>query len=687
MKNTAFMLATALAAQAAPAQPVVEIKSARLDQRKEDTASTVVLTREELAANGDRTVADALRRLPGITISDSAGIRMRGLGKGYTQVLLNGQPAPSGFSLDSLAPELIERVEVLRGASAVLGTQGIAGTINIILRKSASRTMQEMQLGADSVHGAWSPRLAAQSTGKAVGWSHNISAVLSRSSTPAGRSITDSAPGMLRVTRAHEENVGESLNLSPRLNWTTAGGDSFALQTIAIINRRDITYHSLEEVQLGASGDFAEVRSRFLARGYFLRSELTWQHPLASGAQWEFKLGGSTAPRRSDFNFAGLPLAGPGPTLRHVDGDIREHGFNYGGKYSHPLGNGHALVAGWDGSAMQRMQTRIEHEYSHAGALNFLRDDRYDGRIERLAAFAQDEWKRDADSWSAGLRWETMHTEAHDRNTPSVRQRSAIVSPVLGWMRKLPGDTQLRLGASRTYKAPNMLDLIPRRFTSDNNNSPTNPDTQGNPALRPELAWGLDAGIDYYFAKDSLLSANIYARDIDNVILSTLYHDGGRWVSMPDNHGGARTHGLTLELRMPLTAALSMRANATFNRSRLDRVPGPGNRLAAQTPLSGTAALSYKRAALTLDAEFSYEAGGPSRDSAAFVSTAAYQRKLDLRATWKLSPQQELRLALSDVLHPDRADSSRYQVLDWRQSTISTRGGAILRLNYKQNFN
>src|SRR5690349_4714575 len=114
MKNTIFMLAAALAAQAAPAQPVVEIKSARLDQRKEDTASTVVLTREELAANGDRTVADALRRLPGITISDSAGIRMRGLGKGYTQVLLNGQPAPNGFSLDSLPPEVIERVEVLR---------------------------------------------------------------------------------------------------------------------------------------------------------------------------------------------------------------------------------------------------------------------------------------------------------------------------------------------------------------------------------------------------------------------------------------------------------------------------------------------------------------------------------------------------------------------------------------------
>jgi outer membrane receptor protein involved in Fe transport len=489
---------------------------------------------------------------------------------------------------------------------------------------------------------------------------------------------------MLRTTRSHEDNAGQSLNFSPRLNWNTPAGDAFSLQTIATINRRDINYRSHEEVMQGAPGDFTDVRSRFRMHGYFLRSELAWQRSLASGAQLELKLGGNKAPRDTGFDFTGLPLAAAGPTLRHVDGDIREHGFNYGGKYSHPMGNGHALVAGWDGSAIQRMQSRIEHEYNHLGALNFVRDQRYDGRIERLAAFAQDEWKQGADSWSAGLRWETMRTEAHDRGTPSVRQRSTVVSPVLEWMRKLPGDTQLRLGASRSYKAPNMLDLIPRRFTADNNNSATNPDTQGNPALRPELSWGLDAGIDYYFAKDSMLIASAYMRDIDNVILPTLYREQGRWITMPANHGGARVHGLTLEARMPLAEALSLRANASFNHSRLDSVPGPGNRLAAQTPLSGTAALSYKRAALTLDAEFSWEAGGPSRDSATYVSTAPWQRKLDLRASWRPSPRREWRIAVSDVLHPDRSTTDRYEGDSWRQTTIRNQGGTTLRLNFKQ---
>ncbi|WP_374582274.1 TonB-dependent receptor plug domain-containing protein [Pseudoduganella sp.] len=689
MKKTVLMLAAALAGQAASAQPVVEIKSARIDQRKEDTASTLVLTRDDLAAHGDRTLADALRRLPGITISDTAGIRMRGLGNGYTQVLLNGQPAPQGFALDSLPPEVIERVEVLRTASAVLGTQGIAGTINIVLRKSIRRSTQEAQVGVDGLHGAWSPRLSAQSSGKADGWSHSVSVVLARPSTPADRNIADSEPGLQRLTRSHEDNTARTLNLAPRLNWSTSGGDQFSLQSLATITRRSISYRSREEVLQGETGDFASVGSRFDVQSYFLRSELAWQRKLANGAQWELKLGASTAPRDTGFDFAGMPLHGPGPTTRRVDGDIREHGFNYGGKYSHPLGNGHAVVAGWDGSALQRMQTRVEHEYSPAGALNFLRDDRYDGRIERLAAFAQDEWKSGGDAWSAGLRWETMRTAAHDRHTASVRQRSTVISPVLEWMRQLPGNSQLRLGASRSYKAPNMLDLIPRRFTSDNNNSATNPDTQGNPTLRPELAWGLDAGIDYYWAKDSLLSASIYARDIDNVILTTLYREGKRWIAMPANHGGARAYGLALEARLPLTAAMSLRANASINRSRLERVPGPDNRLDRQAPLSGMAAFSYKPGAFSFDAEYSYEAGGPSRDSDITSTLAPYQRKLDLRAAWKPSPRQEWRIAISDVLHPDRSTAYRYHDSDsgaWRQSAITARGGATLRLNYTHAF-
>jgi outer membrane receptor for ferrienterochelin and colicins len=149
---TMFFLTTGAAAQ------TVEITATRERARQLDTAATMVVGRDELLRYGDQTVADALKRVPGITVSSVQGrggdIRMRGLGNGYTQVLLNGQPVPSGFSIDTISPELIERVEIMRVASAELGTQAIAGTINIVLRKSAPPAQREFN---------WAPRPAMAS--------------------------------------------------------------------------------------------------------------------------------------------------------------------------------------------------------------------------------------------------------------------------------------------------------------------------------------------------------------------------------------------------------------------------------------------------------------------------------------------------------------------------------------------
>ncbi|MCQ6458418.1 TonB-dependent receptor plug domain-containing protein, partial [Vibrio parahaemolyticus] len=91
---------------------------------------------------------DVLKRVPGISVRGVQGkggqVRMRGLGSGYTQVMLNGERAPPGFSLDSIAPELIERIEVARAATADASTQAIAGSINIILKRKVDMSRRDI---------------------------------------------------------------------------------------------------------------------------------------------------------------------------------------------------------------------------------------------------------------------------------------------------------------------------------------------------------------------------------------------------------------------------------------------------------------------------------------------------------------------------------------------------------------
>jgi iron complex outermembrane receptor protein len=109
------------------------------ETRRLSTASKMVFGREELDRNGDSSVGEILKRLPGVTMGGrpgrGGGVRMRGLGNGYTQMLVNGERPPGGFSLDSLSPDQVERIEVIRGPVAEHSTQAIAGTINIVLRE------------------------------------------------------------------------------------------------------------------------------------------------------------------------------------------------------------------------------------------------------------------------------------------------------------------------------------------------------------------------------------------------------------------------------------------------------------------------------------------------------------------------------------------------------------------------
>ena len=109
------------AAASAPAAPNsgqrIEITGGRntdTEERRRATASKIVIGREEIDKFGDATVGEVLRRLPGVTTPGAPGRggppRMRGLGGGFTQLLIDGQRMAPGFSLESLTPEQVERI-------------------------------------------------------------------------------------------------------------------------------------------------------------------------------------------------------------------------------------------------------------------------------------------------------------------------------------------------------------------------------------------------------------------------------------------------------------------------------------------------------------------------------------------------------------------------------------------------
>src|SRR5690349_12253722 len=177
----------AVSAATAPTTPqqvnVTGTRANDTEQRRLSTASKMVFGREELDRNGDTNLGDILKRLPGVTLGGAPGrggaVRMRGLGNGYTQILVNGERQPPGFSIESLPPEQVERIEVMRGPVAEHSTQAIAGTINIVLREGYRQKDIALRAGDSVTAGLHSPNLSLALPGQSgkLSWLTTVNAM------------------------------------------------------------------------------------------------------------------------------------------------------------------------------------------------------------------------------------------------------------------------------------------------------------------------------------------------------------------------------------------------------------------------------------------------------------------------------------------------------------------------------
>jgi iron complex outermembrane receptor protein len=155
------LVAAQEATQAEPKMQRVEVTGSSIKRTEGEAAGSVqVLTRDDIEKTGQTTALGVLTSTAAInTASNSAtassgsfatgssSVSMRGLGKVSTLVLVNGRRiasygladnAQENFTnLDAIASDAIERIEIFKdGASAIYGSDAIAGVVNIILRNN-----------------------------------------------------------------------------------------------------------------------------------------------------------------------------------------------------------------------------------------------------------------------------------------------------------------------------------------------------------------------------------------------------------------------------------------------------------------------------------------------------------------------------------------------------------------------
>lgn len=150
--NTSLLLlsSAAMADTNSETETIVVTASGFAQQVKEAPATISVITPEEISNKPYRDVTDALKDIPGVTITgggDSTDISIRGMDSKYTMILVDGKKIStretrpngdnSGFEQGWLPPlTAIDRIEVVRGPmSSLYGSDAMGGVINIITKK------------------------------------------------------------------------------------------------------------------------------------------------------------------------------------------------------------------------------------------------------------------------------------------------------------------------------------------------------------------------------------------------------------------------------------------------------------------------------------------------------------------------------------------------------------------------
>ena len=144
----AFVAAPAWAEQAPIVLDDVVVTATRTKTKADQVGSSVtVVTAEEIEDKQITKVEDALRTVPGLSITRQGGmgstsqIRIRGTDTNHTLVLVDGQrvnyhDTMYNFDFDWMQTDDIERIEVLRGpAAGQWGSDAVGGVVNIITKK------------------------------------------------------------------------------------------------------------------------------------------------------------------------------------------------------------------------------------------------------------------------------------------------------------------------------------------------------------------------------------------------------------------------------------------------------------------------------------------------------------------------------------------------------------------------
>jgi outer membrane receptor for ferrienterochelin and colicin len=563
--------------------------------------SMVIIDRRDIEELGAFSAADVLRQLPGVQVNQSENgtteIRMRGMERNSTQILIDGQRVSRGRSqlpLDTLPAEALERIEVIRAPTAEF-SGATAGTINIVLRQATVKRETIVRLTDNHAWNRDAGQLYFSRTGPLPGQPEITEEDVTALNEPWSYFVAIGAAGYVQGADFERNSLSsrgvESDNIAaryrrtdytilPRMKGRLGTKDQIALRST--LSKTTLGGTLIDRVEnLRYQGDFSEqtTREAYSFDRQYAQIAADWTHAFSSS---RLETSFSTSRSRDSVARDVMPV-----DMWNASPTFTPYLFSDTNKDS--LTSLTTKFTGTDSPYLWMMGGLLERRrYDSATSrtsgtqLNL----QVDAQTERQALWGQKEWEVfEGGTFTMGLRGETLSIRTGAAGMETTR-RFEFLQPTLHLRANLSETLQYRINIARITNRPGISDLVDRTLPSQGRNGLGNPDTAGNPELRAQKSWALDTGLEKRIGENGYLGINLFIRNSLDTIAPYTSFIGGRWVEQRVNIGDSTTWGLEVDgkgtFNLGTSRGWNISGSASLLQSRMTSGQNEGHRIPGQ---------------------------------------------------------------------------------------------------------
>ena len=534
-------------------------------------------------ANAGGTANDILMNLPSVAVDPEGNVRLRG--SQNVRILIDGKPSglvsfKGSSGLRQLPANMVERVEVITNPSARYEAEGMAGVINIILKKDNNQGFNgsfEVIAGTPTNLG-FTANLNYRH--KRINWFINYG--LARRRSPYIGELYQEVYGddTTFISNQTRDGYVKSLNNNIRggldyyfnensiltLSYLWRRSDAHRITNIryedswnTIDNIQSYTLRKQDETEHEPNSEIAvNYKRSFEQKGHELTATFTYLN------YWE----------NSDQLFTQNTFSPEGvenTSLEQVQtslNDEYENQYLAQLDYVKPFGKEGKIESGFRTSFRD-----MKNDY-------IVQDKQEDGRFEPipgldnifiyneniLAAYGIIGNKTNNWSYQAGLRAEytDVKTILEETNEENPRNYTNLF-PSAHLTYNITQENAFQLSYSRRVRRPVYNDLSPYVTFSDSRNF-----FSGNPDLNPEFTNAFELGHIKYFEKGTLFSTVYYRSTTDKIERLRSVDENGNSVTLPYNLNGENSFGVEFSSDYRPTEWWKLDLNVNFFHANID---------------------------------------------------------------------------------------------------------------------